>query len=529
MAFFNGWPWAQFQEQNLDWIVNELKKHSGSIKELQAFVDDMAGEIKIDVSGIMDAWLEDGTIAELLDPKIADRAYMGDSLKDFAEAHPDIENYSIVCTAGYNSAFDGGGGVYIVNSSAGLLKNGKYYYPLYVRHALGLGIVADGATDNSDQLSLALGFTREISFYNTAQVLLSKPVTIPSGRKIHGNGCSFIVANANSFANGQAMLTGSGLYDIEIDGIKFNRETGTKHFYAISILSSNNVKIHDCSFENGKGYMIRLNSNTNGVVRDITAANIEGVSGDPGGVIYQQGGHDMLFENIVARDITDHVLYLDGATELYGVAAVNISCWDNKSTDLTNAAVIAVYGTVHDFIIRGMKCANVKTGIVVMSRNDHFPTFGIIQGCEMRDIEEDGITLHNDASESVKLANIIVSDNLLQSCGQDAISVRYVNQACIQDNYIRSTTRYAIEISGGSAHSITGNKILSAVEGVLIGNAANTSACKVFGNIITNASTPVNVSSGSTENRISRNIESGGGNSSIASGNYTDLISWVTT
>lgn len=26
MPFFNGWPWANFQEQNLDWIINQIKK-----------------------------------------------------------------------------------------------------------------------------------------------------------------------------------------------------------------------------------------------------------------------------------------------------------------------------------------------------------------------------------------------------------------------------------------------------------------------------------------------------------------------
>lgn len=33
MAFFNGWPWTQFQEQNLDWLIREMNKIQSSIPQ----------------------------------------------------------------------------------------------------------------------------------------------------------------------------------------------------------------------------------------------------------------------------------------------------------------------------------------------------------------------------------------------------------------------------------------------------------------------------------------------------------------
>ena len=40
MPIFNGWPWTQFQEQNLDWIIRELNKQQKEIEELQAGGDE---------------------------------------------------------------------------------------------------------------------------------------------------------------------------------------------------------------------------------------------------------------------------------------------------------------------------------------------------------------------------------------------------------------------------------------------------------------------------------------------------------
>lgn len=39
MALFNGWPWTQFQEQNLDWIIRELNKQQKEIYDLQIAED----------------------------------------------------------------------------------------------------------------------------------------------------------------------------------------------------------------------------------------------------------------------------------------------------------------------------------------------------------------------------------------------------------------------------------------------------------------------------------------------------------
>lgn len=533
MALFNGWPWANFQEQNLDWIIKELQKHADSIENLQKFVDDISGQIEIDVTEIMNEWLSDGTIEGLLDPKITDRAYMGGALVTFAAAHTTIANGSVVATAGYSSALDGGAGIYIVNSSAGISLSGKYYYPVYAYNAKALGITPDGATDNAAQLSDALVMARKIEFNAGDTVSLSRSVTMQSNRKIDGGGCVFQVFNANTFTNGQAMLTGSGLSNIEICNINFNRYTGTKHFYAISLLTCDRVRIHDCDFNSGKGYMIRLNANTNGIVRDITASNIEGVSGDPGGVVYQQGGRDMIYDNIACTDLTDHVLYMDGATELYNLSISNIRCHDNKHSNLTAAGVIAIYGSVHDFIVDKVIATNVKNGITVLARNQVLPSFGEICNCIFNKMEENAIEIHGDNSLSQTPATYIkVHDNLINTAGQDGISVRNCRFIHINNNTLRSVTRYGIESSAGDYLYICGNVIINTSgTAIILGSIAATTYCRVFNNIIQNAGSAVRTSyAGSINNRIAHNLETTISNpQAYLAGNFTDLYNWTTT
>lgn len=54
MPFFNGWPWTNFQEHNLDWIIREIK----SINE---FLTD-------DLRDIVGEYVREFTISATYDP-----------------------------------------------------------------------------------------------------------------------------------------------------------------------------------------------------------------------------------------------------------------------------------------------------------------------------------------------------------------------------------------------------------------------------------------------------------------------------
>ena len=239
MALFNGWPWANFQEQNLDWIITELKKHADSIENLQSYIDDLAAQVRIEVQEILSEWLSDGTLETLLQNLVNDRMFMSSTLAGFDGTN--ANNGDLLQTSGFNTLGDGGYGIYVVNNSSGLLINGIYYFPLYGAKARSYGVICDGVQDNADQMQAALGYTDNLIFDPSDTVILSKPVNLFSNRRIYGNNCLFITANNNTFSDASAMLNASGVNNVTISNIRFNRQTGTQNFYAISIISSSKI------------------------------------------------------------------------------------------------------------------------------------------------------------------------------------------------------------------------------------------------------------------------------------------------
>ena len=71
MALFNGWPWAQFQEQNLDWIIKKLKELENSEIDYQQFkteVTDFMADLNLpeEVQRQIQVLLDNGTIENII-------------------------------------------------------------------------------------------------------------------------------------------------------------------------------------------------------------------------------------------------------------------------------------------------------------------------------------------------------------------------------------------------------------------------------------------------------------------------------
>ena len=71
MALFNGWPWANFQEQNLDWIIKKLKELENSEIDYQQFkaeVTDFMADLNLpeEVQRQIQELLANGTIEQII-------------------------------------------------------------------------------------------------------------------------------------------------------------------------------------------------------------------------------------------------------------------------------------------------------------------------------------------------------------------------------------------------------------------------------------------------------------------------------
>ena len=75
MGLFEHFPYTNFHELNLAWLLRDLKAAGAKIEDLEKFIKDM--DIPEDVEKILTEWLENGTIEELI----------GDALENYL--HPD--------------------------------------------------------------------------------------------------------------------------------------------------------------------------------------------------------------------------------------------------------------------------------------------------------------------------------------------------------------------------------------------------------------------------------------------------------
>lgn len=78
MALFNGWPWTQFQEQNLDWIIKRLKELEDlpqQFQDLATYVHDYLDNLDIeqDVKDYIDEMYSDGRLQALIETVVDDR------------------------------------------------------------------------------------------------------------------------------------------------------------------------------------------------------------------------------------------------------------------------------------------------------------------------------------------------------------------------------------------------------------------------------------------------------------------------
>ena len=468
MAFFNGWPFTQFQEQNLDWLIRQVKANTVAINNM-----------KDNISDIMDEWLQDGTIQALVQDSLDTKLFWTPDLLhiDFTPAEGDL-----VLTGGYNTEGDRGSGLYIVNQVDGLSVNGLRYMPIYAQSSLALGIVADGVTDNTQAIRDAIGWVDHIDFLPDDVVMLSGSVPLQDDLTLNGNGC-MIAAGVNSIGSGSYMLYGTGRKNIKIKDIVFNRQSSTNDFYAISLPNSDGIVIDGCEFINGTGYMCRLSGNTHLRVTNCKASAIVGIVGNPGGLFYIQGGSDIFFDNIYTTDIEDHAIYIDGSVESHHINIQNVIAKDYKiATALTAAAVVVLYGNTHDFLIQGIIADNVKTGISLNVRNNKIPYAGMVTDCNISNTNANGIeSIGNANTVAIETNNVIQNNNLI-NIGQDGIDIRYQKKITVQNNHIENAYRWGIGSRQIEDSVYNNNMITGSEQGMTLGS----SGTPVIGSVISN-------------------------------------------
>ena len=68
--FYDRFPNTDFSQINLDWIIEKLAKHEIQIQEL------FSQDIPTEVQNVMNEWLDDGTIADLINDDLLNSIFL---------------------------------------------------------------------------------------------------------------------------------------------------------------------------------------------------------------------------------------------------------------------------------------------------------------------------------------------------------------------------------------------------------------------------------------------------------------------
>lgn len=81
MAFWNNFPFTNFHELNLDWVINRVKNLETEFVDVVKKVNDAVQEIPKEVDSILTGWKNDGTLGTMMDTLYGGLSYL-DAMKD---------------------------------------------------------------------------------------------------------------------------------------------------------------------------------------------------------------------------------------------------------------------------------------------------------------------------------------------------------------------------------------------------------------------------------------------------------------
>lgn len=414
-----------------------------AFQTLKDYVDNYFSSVDFQnlVKDALDEMVEDGTLGELINETLfATKVTHYDTFGDIPSTGLSVGDVCV--TAGFYTVGDGGGCRYVV-TDIGYPSNTAYYFKIEEPvNVLALGCKSDGSADITDIINNALSFYKSL-YFPSGRYLCDSSISVTE------YGVSLVGDNAVIYRdtyNGHSIII-SGVDMCCVEGFKFiGNDVPSNVFKFISCINSSRVTIKNCHFEKGYGYCIRFNNNSNSCIKDCEFKDVNGESGDPGGGVYMQGGHDIIYSNISGNDLLDHTLYVDGSVEVYNLTIDNIITKDAKDGRLTSAATIVMYGNCHDVAIQNCVCTNINEGIRLGERDGYLPHDVVINNVVVNSCALNGISIIGNSYTSEQLVNVCINCCTFNDVTQDGISVRYCENVRVGNCHVKGG-RYGFENS----------------------------------------------------------------------------------
>lgn len=320
MSIFNEFPYTNFHEMNLDWILEKIKK-------LDAKYSSFA-----------------------IDPKIYN--VVSDMITD-----DEIAENSLVFTGGYYHSNDGGSALYMITSSdEGLaveLDNGLYANPVIdnVYNLKQLGAHADGFTNDYNIIQGLLGKIKNGEVANkpiyapAGRYVVNDCIVIPSDVWMFGDGeTTYFYLNTSTSWSGQVIgICGSNVKLEHVNGGYLGGDNATILFTAqqgfvgvapasydawvnhstTPLENHSNIYLNDLYTDCQYGIQTESTTlNNTSLITDVTYENIH----MPNALVSAVANNNKTIKNLVMRNITASVIRVSGGYEIENLVLDGFKC-----------------------------------------------------------------------------------------------------------------------------------------------------------------------------------------------------------
>lgn len=407
---FENWPFTNFHDLNLDWIIKTIKDYTKKVDDLYNqglyyFVEKVLAAHPEWTTTVQDGAITESKISRLF---------------------------------------------------LRVIKN------LYVTPEM-FGGAGDGVTDDTQALQDAINDGKPV--YISGEYKTTNQIVLRNNLKLFGHGS----INLNDTA--ASSVYGLHTDNVLIVGISFIKEDKTVTNYSLSILSSSNVAIINCKFIECYGYALRLSDSRICRVCNCNFDDITGATGNPGGAIIATNAQELLIEGNTAHNIQDHLVYIVGedGTGSSGHRILNNYCYRSGYQSLTSGAAVVLYADVDNVIIDNLIIDDCKEAVRMTAYSSFIntPHNISIQNVNVKTCTLDGITMIGTAAHPIK--NITINNVNLDTIGQDGVLARYVHRSTISNLAIESAGRYGLNLDACDNNIVTDISLFNNPTGCIIG------------------------------------------------------------